>query len=98
MVGVRAASCRNHLSFDGGPPRLHSAFTPVHPPSYARRSMLAYLQTPAPRHELEFLAAVVRSRRLHSSWVTAPSSSAEYRLYLKERLGPRHIKNFVCNE
>jgi len=60
--------------------------------------MLAYLQTPAPRHEHEFLAAVVRSRRLHGSWVTAPSSSAEYRMYLKERLGPRHFKYFVCSE
>jgi RimJ/RimL family protein N-acetyltransferase len=60
--------------------------------------MFAYLQTPAPRHEHEFLAAVVRSRRLHGAWVTAPSSSAEYRLYLKERQGPRQIKYFVCNE
>src|SRR6185436_17416356 len=60
--------------------------------------MLAYLQTPAPRHETEFLAAVVRSRRLHGRWVTAPSSSAEYRLYLKERQGPRHVKYFVCDE
>jgi ribosomal-protein-alanine N-acetyltransferase len=60
--------------------------------------MLAFLETPAPRHETEFLAAVVRSRRLHGSWVTAPRSSAEYRLYLKERKGPRHIKYFVCSE
>jgi ribosomal-protein-alanine N-acetyltransferase len=60
--------------------------------------MFAYLQTPAPRHEHEFLAAVMRSRRLHGAWVTAPSSSAEYRLYLKERRGPRHVKYFVCNE
>lgn len=60
--------------------------------------MFVYLQTPAPRHEDEFLAAVVRSRRLHGSWVTAPSSSAEYRLYLKERHGPRQVKYFVCSE
>jgi ribosomal-protein-alanine N-acetyltransferase len=60
--------------------------------------MFAYLETPAPRHELDFLAAVVRSRRLHGAWVTAPSSSAEYRLYLKERQGPRHVKFFVCDE
>jgi len=59
--------------------------------------MLAQLQTPAPRHEHEFLAAVVRSRRLHGAWVTAPSSSAEYRLYLKERQGPRQVKYFVCD-
>lgn len=44
------------------------------------------------------MAAVVRSRRLHGSWVTAPRSSAEYRLYLKEREGPRHVKYFVCSE
>ena len=31
---------------------------------------------PAPRHELDFLAAIVRSRRLHGNWVTAPSSAA----------------------
>jgi [ribosomal protein S5]-alanine N-acetyltransferase len=60
--------------------------------------MLAFLQTPTPRHETEFLAAVVRSRRLHAAWVTAPRSSAEYRLYLKERKGPRHVKYFVCSE
>ena len=60
--------------------------------------MFAYLETPAPRHELEFLGAVVRSRRLHGSWVTAPSSSAEYRLYLRERHGPRHVKYFVCDD
>src|ERR1041384_1363831 len=60
--------------------------------------MFVYLETPAPWHEDEFLAAVVRSRRLHGSWVTAPSSSAEYRLYLKERQGPRQVKYFVCDE
>jgi ribosomal-protein-alanine N-acetyltransferase len=60
--------------------------------------MLVFLETPAPRHEQEFLAAVVRSRRLHGPWVTAPSSSAEYRLYLKERTGPRQIKFFVCDD
>ncbi len=60
--------------------------------------MLAYLETPAPRHEHDFLGAVVRSRRLHGAWVTAPSSSAEYRLYLKERQGPRYFKYFVCDE
>jgi [ribosomal protein S5]-alanine N-acetyltransferase len=60
--------------------------------------MLAFLQTPSPRHETEFLAAVVRSRRLHGAWVTAPRSSAEYRLYLKERKGPRQVKYFVCSE
>lgn len=60
--------------------------------------MLVFLETPAPRHEHEFLAAVVRSRRLHAPWVTAPSSSAEYRLYLKERRGPRQIKYLVCDE
>jgi ribosomal-protein-alanine N-acetyltransferase len=60
--------------------------------------MLVFLETPAPRHEQEFLAAVVRSRRLHGRWVTAPSSSAEYRLYLKERNGPRQVKYFVCDD
>ena len=60
--------------------------------------MFAYLETPSPRHEHDFLGAVVRSRRLHGSWVTAPSSSAEYRLYLKERQGPRSYKYFVCDD
>ena len=60
--------------------------------------MFAYLETPLPRHEHDFLAAVVRSRRLHGAWVTAPSSSAEYRLYLRERNGPRHVKYFVCDD
>jgi ribosomal-protein-alanine N-acetyltransferase len=60
--------------------------------------MFAYLETPAPRHEHDFLGAVVRSRRLHGSWVTAPTSAAEYRLYLKERQGPRSYKYFICDE
>jgi RimJ/RimL family protein N-acetyltransferase len=60
--------------------------------------MLVFLETPAPRHEQEFLTAVVRSRRLHGPWVTAPSSSAEYRLYLRERTGPRQFKYFVCDD
>lgn len=60
--------------------------------------MIVHLVTPAPRHETEFLAAVARSRTLHGAWVTAPSSSAEYRLYLKERKGPRQVKFFVCSE
>lgn len=59
--------------------------------------MIVHLETPTPRHEDEFLAAVARSRRLHGSWVTAPSSSAEYGLYLKERKGPRQVKFFVCD-
>jgi [ribosomal protein S5]-alanine N-acetyltransferase len=58
--------------------------------------MMVNLVTPAPRHETDFLAAVSRSRRLHGAWVTAPGSSAEYGLYLKERRGPRHVKFFVC--
>ncbi len=60
--------------------------------------MLAYLETPTPRHEHDFLGAVIRSKRLHASWVTAPRSPAEYRLYLKERQGPRSYKYFVCDE
>lgn len=60
--------------------------------------MVVYLETPQPRHELDFLAAVARSRRLHGAWVTAPSSSAEYRLYLRERQGPRQYKFLVRDE
>jgi len=56
------------------------------------------LKTPTLRHEQAFLAAVIRSRRLHRSWVTAPSSAAEYRIYLKEGKGPRHARHFVCDE
>jgi ribosomal-protein-alanine N-acetyltransferase len=59
--------------------------------------MRVYLETPAPRHEEAFLAAVLRSRRLHKPWVTAPSSSAEYRVYLKGCKGPRADKHFVCD-
>ncbi len=59
--------------------------------------MLVFLEKPAPRHELDFLAAVVRSRRLHGAWVAAPRSSAEYRLYLARRW-PRYAKYFVRSE
>jgi ribosomal-protein-alanine N-acetyltransferase len=60
--------------------------------------MRVFLETPGPRHERPFLAAVANSRRLHKPWVTAPSSSAEYRVYLKDRSGPRSAKHFVCDE
>lgn len=60
--------------------------------------MLVFLETPAPRHELEFLTAVMRSRRLHGAWVTAPRSSAEYRIYMRERSGPRQVKFFVRDQ
>lgn len=59
---------------------------------------MVYLETPGPRHEPSFLAAVLRSRRLHAAWVTAPTSAAEYRVYLKDRKGPRHLKYFVCDD
>ena len=60
--------------------------------------MLVFLETPAPRHEAEFLTAVMRSRRLHGAWVTAPGSSAEYRIYIRERSGPRQVKFLVRDE
>jgi [ribosomal protein S5]-alanine N-acetyltransferase len=81
-----------------GSARVGFGFTATGALSYPWRSMIVHLVTPAPRHETEFLAAVSRSRRLHGAWVTAPSSSAEYGLYLKERRGPRHFKFFVCGE
>lgn len=60
--------------------------------------MSVFLVPPGLRHEQAFLAAVGRSRRLHRPWVTAPTSSAEYRLYIKDSKGPRHLKHFVCDE
>jgi ribosomal-protein-alanine N-acetyltransferase len=60
--------------------------------------MPIFLETPAVRHEPEFLAAVARSQRLHGAWVTAPRSSAEYRIYLKDRRTARHAKFLVCDE
>jgi phosphomannomutase len=44
------------------------------------------LERPTARHRARFLAAVRRSRRLHSPWVSPPASTATYAAYLR-RLG-----------
>jgi ribosomal-protein-alanine N-acetyltransferase len=43
-----------------------------------------------------FLAAARRSRRLHGRWVSAPSTPAAYRAYLRRLRRPTHQGYLVC--
>jgi hypothetical protein len=42
------------------------------------------LEKPTTRRQQEFLAAVKRSKRFHGSWVTAPQTSAAFKLIYNE--------------
>ena len=54
-----------------------------------------FLADPAPDHEQEFLAAVLRSETLHRPWVFAPCKHAEYEDYLQRIRSGRTIGFFV---
>ena len=56
------------------------------------------LERPSQRRAQEFLAAVRRSRRLHSSWVSPPGTAAAYRDYLRRVRRSTHAGYFVCRE
>ncbi|MCA9751215.1 MAG: GNAT family N-acetyltransferase [Gemmatimonadetes bacterium] len=55
------------------------------------------LATPALRHEEAFLAAVKRSRRLHGSWVKAPSTSEQFRAFVRRGRAPTHECHLVLD-
>ena len=54
------------------------------------------LERPSARRRHEFLAAVRRSRPLHGSWVSPPSTPAAYRVYLRRLRGAAHVGYLIC--
>jgi ribosomal-protein-alanine N-acetyltransferase len=54
------------------------------------------LATPAAAWRARFLAAVLRSRTLHASWVSPPSTPAAFAAYLRRAKRPTHASYFVC--
>ncbi len=53
------------------------------------------IRKPSRRDEAVFLAAVRRSRMLHSPWVCPPASARAFRNYLTSRRKPAHAAFFV---
>lgn len=49
------------------------------------------LVTPSVRRRAEFLAAVVRSRKLHAPYVTPPRTAAAFERYIKRFKTSRHV-------
>ncbi len=56
------------------------------------------LVEPAAHHEAEFLAAVVRSRRLHARWVTPPGTAEQFRRFVSRLSDPSHRGHLVFTE
>lgn len=54
------------------------------------------LVAPSARWEPAFLAAVHRSRRLHTPWVSPPATTAAYRAHLRRLRRPTHVGYLVC--
>lgn len=54
------------------------------------------LTRPSAAWAARFVAAARGSRRLHGSWVTAPSSPGAYRAYLRRLRRPTHVGYLVC--
>jgi ribosomal-protein-alanine N-acetyltransferase len=63
-------------------------------PAAPARSVL--LRPPGPDDEVEFLAFVRASRRLHRPWVTPPDDAAGFRAYLDRLAGDQHRGFLVC--
>lgn len=54
------------------------------------------LERPSLGREAEFLAAVCRSRALHSHWAAPPDTAVEFAEYVRRFTRPEHIGHFVC--
>lgn len=55
-----------------------------------------YLRQPGPQDRGAFLEAVSHSKPLHRPWVSAPSTSLEFRAYLKRMAEPANRAYLVC--
>ena len=53
------------------------------------------LTRPSARDAAEFLAAARRSRRLHGSWIAAPSTPGAYHAFLRRAQRPNQQSYFV---
>ena len=56
------------------------------------------LERPSLRRQDEFLAAVVRSRKLHGKWAAPPMTATAFRENLKRLRGGTHLGYWVCTE
>jgi ribosomal-protein-alanine N-acetyltransferase len=56
------------------------------------------LQSPSLRSATEFVAAVLRSRRLHGRWTRPPSTREQYRAYVARMRKPTHAGHLVFTE
>jgi ribosomal-protein-alanine N-acetyltransferase len=56
------------------------------------------LTAPSTKFQLEFLAAVRRSRKLHRPWVTPPETATEFRSYIRAKQSPTSIGYFVWSK
>src|SRR5262249_36487732 len=56
------------------------------------------LEQPSARRQEEFLAAVIRSRKLHRHWASPPRIIEEFLENLKRFRGQSHIGYWVCTE
>src|SRR4051812_36016432 len=56
------------------------------------------LEEPSKKRRGEFLAAVLRSRKLHARWVSPPSTRAEFDRYLIRVQRPDHAGFWVVTE
>ncbi len=54
------------------------------------------LREPDGRDRADFLAAVRASRRLHHPWVSPPSTTAEFRAYLRKMGQPANRAYLIC--
>jgi ribosomal-protein-alanine N-acetyltransferase len=56
------------------------------------------LERPSLKRQDEFLAAVVRSRKLHRHWASPPSNATAFRENLKRLRSVNHVGYWVCTE
>jgi ribosomal-protein-alanine N-acetyltransferase len=54
------------------------------------------IERPSTSRQADFLAAVRRSRALHGHWADPPRTIAQFRTFLQQVRGDRHLGHFVC--
>ena len=66
--------------------------------SHTMMSKHFILERPSLKRQDEFLAAVVRSRKLHRHWASPPSNATAFRENLKRLRSVNHVGYWVCTE
>jgi ribosomal-protein-alanine N-acetyltransferase len=64
----------------------------------ATMSKHSILERPSLKRQEEFLAAVVRSRKLHGHWASPPTNATAFRESLKRLRSVNHVGYWVCTE